>query len=76
MLSVRNFWVDADVDGRLTNLGGGPRARDGGMEVVVYQREDGQIKTAFKIICRAYGSLLRTQVYMDGELIGTCESIR
>lgn len=35
-MSVRNFWIDADIDGRQTMLGGGPRSSDGGMDVTIY----------------------------------------
>ena len=29
-MAVRNFYVEADIDGRQTMLGGGPRNKDGG----------------------------------------------
>ena len=50
-MAVRNFWVEADIDGRQTMLSGGPRSKDGGMDVTVYQRDEGQIKTAVEIKC-------------------------
>ena len=50
---VRNFWVEADIDGRETNANGGPRSKDGGMDVTIYQRDDGEIKTVLRIISRA-----------------------
>ena len=48
-MAVRNFWVDAEIDGRETDLGGGPRSKTGGMDVTVYQRKEGQIETAVKV---------------------------
>ena len=61
-MAVRNFWVEADIDGRSTMLGGGPRAKDGGMDITIYQRDEGGIKQAFTIHCRAYGNRLITSV--------------
>ena len=66
-MAVRNFWIDADIDGRQTTLGGGPRSKDGGMDVTIYQRDEGGIKRAFTITCRAYGSKLITTVRCDSE---------
>lgn len=41
-MALRNWWIDCDIDGRKTPLCGGPRARDGGFILRVYQRVDGQ----------------------------------
>ena len=68
-MAVRNFWVEADVDGYETYVKGGPRRKDGGMDVTVYQREDGGIKTAIRIVCRAYGNTLKTTVDVGGERV-------
>lgn len=64
-MAVRNFWVEAEIDGRETNAKGGPVRKDGGMEVTIYQRDDGQIKTVARIICRAYGNKLVTEIWND-----------
>lgn len=50
-MAVRNFWIDADVDGRKTELCGGPRAKDGGMAGVVKIRNRGGIDVAFRFDC-------------------------
>ncbi len=70
-MAVRNFWVDADVDGRQTMLGSGHRAKDGGMEVTIYQRDDGSISTALRIACRVNwrGQLVTTARNADGEIV-------
>lgn len=70
-MAVRNFWVDADVDGRQTMLGSGPRAKNGGMEVTLYQREDGCISTALRIACRVnwQGQLVTTARNANGEVV-------
>ena len=42
-MAVRNWWIEADIDGRRTNLAGGPRNKDGGFELRIYQRDKGGI---------------------------------
>ena len=39
-MAVRNFYVEADIEGRETMLGGGPRNKEGGMTTNIYQRDD------------------------------------
>lgn len=73
---VRNFWVYADIDGRETTLSGGPRAKDGGMDVTVYIRDDGGIRTAVRICCRAIGEKLWLTCDCDGERIGEVRTER
>ena len=62
-MAVRNFWIDADIDGRETMLSGGPRRKDGGMSVIIKQRDEGSITTALRISCKEYDGKLLTQVY-------------
>lgn len=75
-MAVRNFWVEADIDGRETTLAGGPRRKDGAMDVTIYQRDDGGIKTAVRIFCRANGENLVTSVYIDGQEVGAFRTAR
>lgn len=63
-MAVRNFWINARVDGRRTNVAGGPRARDGGMSVTIYLRSEGAVKKALSIECNAFD---------DGTLVVKCE---
>lgn len=44
-MNVRNCWVDADIDGRQSSLSGGPKAKDGGMYLVIRVREKGAINS-------------------------------
>jgi hypothetical protein len=44
---VRNFWLSAEIDGRKTSLDGGPRSKDGGMNLVIYQNHAG---VPFKVL--------------------------
>lgn len=48
-MAVRNFWIEADIDGRQTIMEGGPRRADGGFKLTIYQRENGGITTAAHI---------------------------
>ena len=50
-MAVRNFWVDVVVDGRQTDLSGGPRSKDGGMRAVFYVRDNGAIVKAVTVDC-------------------------
>jgi len=50
-MALRNFWVEADIDGRKTKLAGGPRSKDGGMSIRLYQRCDGAKRTVLDIDC-------------------------
>ena len=63
-MAVRNFWVNANIDGRETGLCGGPRAKDGGMTINIMQRNNGEIIQAAMIKCfvREDGTLC-TQVW-------------
>lgn len=46
-MAMRNWWIEATIDGRKNVLKGGPVGRTGGFEIHVYQRVDGEsIQTA------------------------------
>lgn len=62
-MAVRNFYLSADIDGRETDLNGGPRAKDGGMCVQLYQRDEGGIEIAFRIRCIERDGMLISRVY-------------
>ena len=62
-MAVRNFWVEADIDGRKTVLSGGPKAKDGGMYINIYQREEGGIVQAARIRCVEQDGRLATEIY-------------
>jgi len=54
MRNVRNFWLSADIDGRSTMLDGGPRSKDGGFDLDIYQRANGSSEKALSVTGRAY----------------------
>ena len=76
-MAVRNFWVDARIDGRKTDLSGGPVAKEGGMNIVIKQRSNGGIVKAAVVQCyEVDGYLVTDIVNNDGELVATFETKR
>lgn len=76
-MAVRNFYVEANIDGRQTSLGGGPKSKTGEMTVRLYQRNDGAITDALLIECREQDGKLITEVYdKNHNLIFTNETMR
>lgn len=72
MAAIRNFWVDAEVDGRANKLAGGPIAKTGGLTVSIKQRDNGSITEPYNI--RSYVDFngdLCTQIYKNGTLLDT-----
>ena len=61
-MAVRNFWIDADIDGRQTMLSGGPRSKDDGMRINIFQRDNGGIEEAMRIRCWECDGKLVTEV--------------
>lgn len=49
VMAVRNFYVNVDVDGYKTKMKGGPRNKEGGMEITLLQRDKGSKVVAFII---------------------------
>jgi len=48
-MTVRNFYLDGSIDGKITPIKGGPRAKDGGFHLEVKQRSNGEITTPVTI---------------------------
>ena len=64
-MAVRNFWIEAHVDGRRTKLQGGPRGKDGGLYMRIYQRKEGGISLGVVVRAWAVGDKLILEV-LDG----------
>lgn len=47
--NVRNFWIEADIDGRKSAFASGPVKKDGGINLRILQRSQGSIITALKV---------------------------
>ena len=62
-MAVRNFYVEANIDGRQNTLGGGPKSKEGEMSVRLYQRKEGEISEALMIDCEVHGDKLVTKIY-------------
>lgn len=75
-MALRNFWVTADIQGRETDLEGGPRSKDGGMTVTVLQRKDGAKVEAVKVNCWERNGELYSRVQINGTVVGTFQTRR
>ena len=76
-MAVRNFYVEANIDGRGTLLGGGPRNKQGDMTVRLYQRDEGAITEVLMIDCDERDGNLITRVFdKDHNLLFTYETKR
>ncbi len=42
-MGIRNFWVEGHIDGRRTPISGGPQSREGGINLVIKMRDQGEI---------------------------------
>jgi len=56
--TVRNFYVTGKVDGRQTPVSFGPRRKDGGLNLRITQRDNGEVRTAVLIKAFESGGLL------------------
>ena len=69
-MALRNFWIEAEVDGRKTKLTGGPRNKKGGMRAKFYVKNNGASVLACKVLCTECDGSLITMVYdKDGQLV-------
>ena len=48
-MPIQNFYIDCEIDGHKSRLTGGPRAKNGGFNLTVYQRDSGEKIEAVKI---------------------------
>ena len=69
-MRVRNFYLDAEIDGRSTRLTGGPQSKDGGFYLSVKQRSNNAVTTPLVVEGEAdeNGELL-LRIWYNGELI-------
>jgi len=61
--NVRNFWIEADVDGR-TSIGAGPKSKDGGFSLSIFMRDKGSIKKVVNIT-GVGGSELKLSIHTE-----------
>jgi hypothetical protein len=51
--TVRNFWIEGKIDGRKPKLPAGPSKKDGGFDLTIYIRKEGDVHEAVTILGRA-----------------------
>lgn len=47
--NVRNFWIDANIDGRQESLSGGPASKTGGFTLNIRMRDNGEVSHVVRI---------------------------
>lgn len=69
--TVRNYWIEVEIDGYKNTIKGGTRNKDGGLEVTLYQRDGGNISTAVTIssYVNKYGVLVTEVKDNDGNVV-------
>ena len=50
-MAIRNFYLDGRIDGRTTEISGGPANKNGGMYVDIFIRDEGQSRLGVRINC-------------------------
>ena len=77
-MAVRNFWVEANINGYKSKVQGGPRRKEDGMEVTIYQRDNGEISTAFQVNCKVTpsGNLITSVFDENGKLLTSYQTTR
>ena len=48
--TVRNFWVDLDIDGYEKTIGAGPKSADEGFHQEIFMRDKGKVILACSIV--------------------------
>lgn len=76
-MAIRNFYINGNIDGRRTTLSGGPQSKEGGMSIVITQRDNSRIVKALTIDCYEYEGDLHTVIYdNDGNVVYDFETER
>ena len=61
--NVRNFWLEAKVDGRESKVIGGPSNKEGGFELKIRMRDGGEVTLPVTLEGYADGDRLRLNVF-------------
>lgn len=51
--NVRNYWLEAVIDGRASKFSAGPASKDGGFSLKIFMRNDGSASHALTVSGRA-----------------------
>lgn len=64
---MRNFYMKSMIDGRRTLLTGGPRSKNGGMFITLYQKEKGESVEILSVVSTVLpNGKLKTVIRMKG----------
>ena len=76
-MAIRNFWVEAEVDGKATPVAFGPRNADGGFTLTVKMRDNGDITRPIEIAGLVHiDGTLELTVHQNGQRIGQVKTRR
>jgi hypothetical protein len=50
-MAIRNFYLQGRIDGKTTEVSGGPASKTGGMYVDLFIRDQGQSRLGIRINC-------------------------
>ena len=69
-MATRNFWIEADIDGRRTTLAGGPVRKDGGFKLTIQMRDEGKRMKALEVdgYCTNDGILVLLAQTLTGDM--------
>lgn len=76
--NVRNFWLEATIDGRQSVFTGGPQSKNGGFHLEVKQRSNGSVIRTLTVegFADSDGGICLYVFGADGPLLYTHESQR
>lgn len=76
--NVRNFWLELEVSGKRTRVATGPVAKEGGFDLTIKIRRNGEVHEAGYILGRAdeHGALSVKWFPEGGSAVLLSESIR
>lgn len=64
---MRNFYMKSMIDGKRTPITGGPRSKDGGMFITLYQKEKGESVEILSVVSTVLpNGNLKTVIRMKG----------
>ena len=66
---MRNFYLEANIDGRKTALNGGPRSKEGGMTISLAVNDNGNSNRIINIYCTERNGELFVDVRHAGKSI-------
>ena len=73
---VRNFWLNAQIDGRRSAFASGPRSACGGFSLAVFYRDRGTVARPLRVTGRCIDGRLVLDVDDDGTTVFRRETER